>query len=94
MKAIENGQPVPADLFDTYGLDPSIGRNIQRYLRSGLSLMGIGLGLTFLLYWFYDNDMSGAGIGLLVFFIGLGKVAYYYAARHELDRHKNDTPKE
>lgn len=70
MKLAEKGQPVPPELF----LEQSQAddRKKKSDLSSGLSLIGIGLGLAVALYLNGDQDM--VGWVLIPFFIGAARL--------------------
>ena len=64
--AMQNGQPIPDQLLKEH--DPSDQATYQK----GMRQLFLGIGLMFFLG--YTAGKIGAGIGALIFFIGLGKV--------------------
>ncbi|MBX6419566.1 MAG: hypothetical protein IRZ06_00965 [Nevskia sp.] len=65
LKLAEKGQPVPPELF----MEPRRGRSD---LSSGLSLIGVGLGLAAGFY--FAGGEEAVGFALIPFFIGLGRL--------------------
>jgi hypothetical protein len=65
LKLAEKGQPVPPELF----VEPQRRRTD---LSSGLSLMGIGIGVAVGLY--FAGGEEGVGFALIPFFIGLARL--------------------
>lgn len=65
--AMQNGQPIPDKLLD----ERKSGNNGDTY-QTGIRQVCLGVGLMFFLG--YTAGKIGVGIGLLVFFIGLGKI--------------------
>ena len=65
LKLAEMGHPIPPELF----LE---GRQRKSDLSSGLSLIGLGIGLAVGLY--FSSGKAGAGFALIPFFMGLARL--------------------
>jgi hypothetical protein len=65
LKLAEKGQPVPPELF----MEP---RRRRSDLSSGLSLIGVGLGLV--LGFYFAGEEEAIGFALIPFFVGAGRL--------------------
>lgn len=75
LKLAERGQPIPPELF----LTPQ--QRSRSELSSGLSLIGIGIGVALGL-WFVDAH-EAIGFALIPFFIGLARLVAWKLERRE-----------
>jgi hypothetical protein len=70
MKLAEKGQPVPPELFLEQS-DAEV-RKKKSDLSSGLSLIGVGLGIAVAFY--FNGDRGMVGWALIPFFIGVARL--------------------
>jgi glycerol uptake facilitator-like aquaporin len=75
LKLADKGVPIPPEMF----MDPQQRGNSD--LRSGLSMIGIGLGLAFGFY--MAGGVEGAGFALIPFFIGAARLIAWKYDRKE-----------
>ncbi len=86
-KAIEAGRDIPQSFFEE--------EKKNRYkspLQSALTLIGVGLGLSIMLFFLNGETTRLAFIGAIPFFIGVGKLVAYILEKKEQEKKemKND----
>lgn len=87
-EALASGKELPKELFQ----DKSSATQSKEVLSKGIKNIFLGIGLTIML-WCLTEEPGVASIGVLVFFIGVGKVVVAYATRDEkeTEEKKNNT---
>jgi|GEM_PF-825779 len=80
-KAIEAGRDIPQSFFEEEKKN-----KVKTPLQSALTLIGVGLGLSIMLYFLNDETTKLAFIGAIPFFIGIGKLIAYILEKKEQEK--------
>jgi hypothetical protein len=88
-KAIEHGQELPANFFETLPQEPKKRANP---LNIGIILIAVGVGISLffaVIAWIgVKESMQGAPIGIIPFFIGIGYLLIHFIGKKQAA--KND----